>query len=184
MTVNVECCCTFAGWTPEIVAVTEDAVYTASYDESLIDYTVTWKDYDGTELDVEIYNFNDMPSYKLADPVRADENGISYTFAGWTPLTVTMSTITVVNTVFRHFRGNGVINQRFIVRGGVNSVFGDCNNLGRPAGKRVGNTVFVSADRVGELVGRHVVEVVDFNIKFGAVIVFPGNGVINQRFIV
>ncbi|MBZ3935654.1 InlB B-repeat-containing protein, partial [Methanimicrococcus blatticola] len=76
---------TFAGWTPEIVAVTEDAVYTASYDESLIDYTVTWKDYDGTELDVEIYNFNDMPSYKLADPVRADENGISYTFAGWTP---------------------------------------------------------------------------------------------------
>ena len=41
---------TFNGWTPELKAVTEDATYTATFKAEERRYTVTWKDWDGTEL--------------------------------------------------------------------------------------------------------------------------------------
>ncbi|MBQ9482315.1 MAG: hypothetical protein IJU84_09135, partial [Clostridia bacterium] len=47
---------TFSGWTPEIVAATEDATYTATYDSVLIDYTVTFKTHDGSTVLATIDN--------------------------------------------------------------------------------------------------------------------------------
>jgi hypothetical protein len=41
---------TFKSWTPSIHAVSGAQVYTATYDPHYIDYTITWKDYDGTQL--------------------------------------------------------------------------------------------------------------------------------------
>ena len=44
---------TFAGWDPAVVPVTGNAVYTAIYSETLNTYTVTWKNDDGTTLEVD-----------------------------------------------------------------------------------------------------------------------------------
>lgn len=42
---------TFAGWTPEVVAVNGDATYTATYTPTLRSYTITWKNDDGSVID-------------------------------------------------------------------------------------------------------------------------------------
>ena len=44
---------TFAGWTPELEPVTEDITYTATFSSEEITYTITWKNYNGTILEVD-----------------------------------------------------------------------------------------------------------------------------------
>ncbi|WNY27828.1 hypothetical protein MmiEs2_00010 [Methanimicrococcus stummii] len=68
--------------------MTEDAVYTAEYDDEPIAYIITWKNYDGSELDSDTYYYGDTPVYPNADPVRDDEDGVSYIFSGWDPAIV------------------------------------------------------------------------------------------------
>ncbi|MBO5179325.1 MAG: hypothetical protein J6B87_03165, partial [Clostridia bacterium] len=65
---------TFAGWTPEVVAVTGDATYTATYNTvPKAKYTVTWVDEDGqTELEKdENVVVGTMPSYDGSEPTKA-----------------------------------------------------------------------------------------------------------------
>jgi hypothetical protein len=76
---------TFAGWDPEVVAVTEDAEYVATFTPVTRSYTVIWENYDGTELDKETYLYGAMPSYKKVEPTKASTPEFSYTFAGWAP---------------------------------------------------------------------------------------------------
>ena len=73
----------FTGWTPEIVPATEDAAYTAVFDEQRRSYTVTWEDADGSVLDTETLLYGAVPAH--ADLTRADTAEFSYTFTGWTP---------------------------------------------------------------------------------------------------
>jgi len=80
---------TFAGWTPEIVAVTGDATYTATYDKTTNKYTVTFVDEDGetvlkeaTEYD---YGTKADDIAKPVDPTKPETPEYTYTFAGWTP---------------------------------------------------------------------------------------------------
>ena len=68
---------TFAGWTPNVVAVTGNATYTATYSSTKNSYTVTFVDYDGTELKVETVEYGQAAT-PPANPVR--EN---YYFMGW-----------------------------------------------------------------------------------------------------
>lgn len=73
----------FAGWTPTVVAATADAVYTATFQEKPITYTITWKNSDGSVLETdENVGLNVVPQYNGATPVRP-EDGENYTFAGW-----------------------------------------------------------------------------------------------------
>lgn len=76
---------TFAGWTPEIVKVTGNATYTATYTATLNEYTVTWIDAEGTVLAEEIYKYDELPVYKGQTPSKAGDAQYSYTFTGWTP---------------------------------------------------------------------------------------------------
>lgn len=76
----------FAGWDPEVVAVTEDATYTATYDKTLNTYTVTWKNYDGSVLETdENVPYGTTPTYNGETPVKPADEQNTYTFAGWDP---------------------------------------------------------------------------------------------------
>ena len=81
---------TFAGWTPEVTAVTGEATYTAVYTATPKTpaeptYTVTWKNGDTTiETDTDVAE-GTTPSYDGATPTKASTAQYTYTFAGWSP---------------------------------------------------------------------------------------------------
>ena len=80
---------TFAGWTPEIVSVTGDATYKATYNKSPISYTITWQQDDGTEIDKTTVEYGKKPTH--ADPTKKADAQYTYTFAGWTPEIVSVT---------------------------------------------------------------------------------------------
>lgn len=70
----------FKAWSPTIVAATENATYTATYNMTLRSYTVRFLNYDGTVLQTETLDYGTTPSYKGDTPTYADE---SKEFIGW-----------------------------------------------------------------------------------------------------
>ncbi len=78
----------FAGWKPDITAVTGDAAYTAVYSDTEQKYPITFVDEDGTVLKEAVeYDFGTPAAdiVKPADPVKAATASETFTFAGWTP---------------------------------------------------------------------------------------------------
>ncbi len=82
---------TFTGWDPEIVAVTEDAIYTATYSNSVNEYTIMFVDEDGTELQSGKVAYGEIPVYTGETPTKAADEQYTYTFTGWTPEIVTVT---------------------------------------------------------------------------------------------
>ncbi len=76
---------TFDKWTPELVAVSGDATYTATYTTTTKEYAITFKNYDGTELQKTNVAYGTTPEYTGETPTRANEGLTKYTFNGWTP---------------------------------------------------------------------------------------------------
>ena len=74
---------TFAGWNPEIVAVTGDATYTATYTATHKTFTITWLQDDGSLIDKTAVEYGQMPTH--ADPTKAETAEYTYTFNGWAP---------------------------------------------------------------------------------------------------
>lgn len=75
---------TFAGWTPEVVAVTGNASYTATFQKAVNAYTVTWKNWDGTVLETDAdVPYGTTPTYDSAEPTRTGDAQYNYTFTGW-----------------------------------------------------------------------------------------------------
>ncbi|WIF89280.2 InlB B-repeat-containing protein [Acholeplasma laidlawii] len=68
---------TFSGWTPEVSEVTGDVTYTATYSSETNEYTVTFKDYNDTELKSETVE------YGKSAPAPSDPERTGYTFTGW-----------------------------------------------------------------------------------------------------
>ena len=76
---------TFDKWEPELKEVTGEETYTAAFIESPRQYTITWKNDDGTVLKTEQVSYGETPEFTGDTPQKADDEGYSYTFSGWTP---------------------------------------------------------------------------------------------------
>lgn len=70
----------FKGWDKTLGPVEENTTYTAIYDASYIDYTITWI-VDGTST-IESYHYGENPSFKGSTQKEADIE-YTYTFKGW-----------------------------------------------------------------------------------------------------
>ena len=82
---------TFKGWTPDTVAVTGDATYTAQFDSVKNVYQVTWLNVDGSELEKDSLEYGEMPEYKGEAPTKDSTTVYAYSFAGWTPNIATVT---------------------------------------------------------------------------------------------
>ena len=82
---------TFSGWTPSITSVTGDKTYTATYSQTLRQYSITWKNADGTTLKTEQVAYGATPSYTGTTPTKDATAEYTYTFAGWSPEVVSVT---------------------------------------------------------------------------------------------
>ena len=76
-----ECTFTFAGWDNEVVAVTGDATYKATFTASKNSYTITWLNDDNTVIDQTTVEYGVVPEH--AEPTKASSAEWTYSFAGW-----------------------------------------------------------------------------------------------------
>ena len=81
---------TFSGWTPQIVAATADATYTATFAATKTPpqptyYTIKFKNWDGSVLQSTQVEKGKMPQYTGTTPTKPSDSQYSYTFSGWTP---------------------------------------------------------------------------------------------------
>ena len=76
----------FIGWTPVLTRVTGDVSYRAVYaaEAPAETHTVTWVNYDGTELSVVSgVKAGEIVSYSGETPAKNADEHYSYTFSGW-----------------------------------------------------------------------------------------------------
>ena len=75
---------TFAGWSPSVSAVTGNITYIAEFSETVNKYTVTWKNWDDSVLEVDLnVEYGAIPSYDGSTPTKTGNTQYTYTFSGW-----------------------------------------------------------------------------------------------------
>ncbi len=76
---------TFSGWSPNVVASTENTTYTAVFTSTTNKYKITWKNADGSVIKSEEVLYGTTPTYSGDEPVKASDDAHSYKFNGWSP---------------------------------------------------------------------------------------------------
>lgn len=82
-TATAEFTYTFKGWHIEVETVKGAIDYYARYTATTNEYTVLWKNYDGTVLETDTTAYGVLPTYDGATPTRPSTVQYSYTFLGW-----------------------------------------------------------------------------------------------------
>ncbi len=72
----------FAGWDTDFSKITEDTIVTAIFAKEGVMFTVTFVDFDGTEI-AKVTVAAGTAAEAPADPTREGDAQYSYTFAGW-----------------------------------------------------------------------------------------------------
>ncbi len=98
---------TFNGWTPSLVAVIGNATYTASYTETVNQYTVIFKDDLGNTLDSRLWDYGATPT--CTDPTKAPDEQNTYVFAGWSPQVASVTENTTYTAVFTSIKNQYTI---------------------------------------------------------------------------
>ncbi|MEA4978107.1 MAG: leucine-rich repeat protein [Methanomassiliicoccaceae archaeon] len=102
----------FAGWSPEIMAVTGDQTYTAEYTSTVNEYTITWV-IDGTSSSASV-PYGTVPEYS-GTPTKVATAQYTYTFANWDvePVAVTgdVTYTAVFDEVLRNYTVTYNINK-------------------------------------------------------------------------
>lgn len=76
----------FNGWSPTIVAVTENKTYTATYREEINTYVITWKNYNGDVLETDAaVEYGVIPTYDGLTPTKPTDEINIYEFEKWSP---------------------------------------------------------------------------------------------------
>ncbi len=107
----------FSGWTPNIEKVESDVTYKAIFIESFNKYTITWKNYNGEvlELDIDVA-YGEMPEYNGVDPVKESNGAISYVFVGWTPtIGKVQEDMTYVATFNEVYEGEDILGMKPVI---------------------------------------------------------------------
>ena len=83
---NAQYSYTFAGWDPELSVVTEDITYTATFNQIVNEYTITWVDGNGTTIKTEELAYGETPAYSGATPTKNPTTQYLYVFNNsWEP---------------------------------------------------------------------------------------------------
>ena len=99
----------FSGWMPDLVAVTGEASYRATFDSVVNNYVIVFADAYGMEYQRDTLAYGSMP-VAPADPAKAATAQYTYAFAGWTPTIETVTGDATYTAVF-----DSIINQYVIV---------------------------------------------------------------------
>ena len=73
---------TFSGWDETVVNCEGNATYIATYTPNYIDYTVIFKNYDGTVLSNKTYHYGDTVIVP-GTPTKPEDDKYTYAFVGW-----------------------------------------------------------------------------------------------------
>ena len=104
---------TLEGWTKRandiMVPTGVAALVPSTADKYTTEYTVTWKNHDGTVLATETYEFGAMPEYKGETPTKAEDDTYLYHFNCWSPEIVSVTGDTTYTAEFYKERKNIII---------------------------------------------------------------------------
>lgn len=76
----------FNGWTPELTEVTGELTYVALFIEEENDFTITWKNHDGTVLEADNnVKYGVIPTYNGDIPTKVGDGEYTYVFDKWSP---------------------------------------------------------------------------------------------------
>ena len=74
---------TFAGWDKKLGTVTDDITYTATYEATVNKYKITFKNEDGSMLQISEVEYGKLPVYEKDTPTKSATVEETFTFAGW-----------------------------------------------------------------------------------------------------